>query len=62
MITNKQRGLLTEYDINPDEFTSITELLIKINSVMVDFIDEDDEPLDEFLELERVYDQIYAQN
>ena len=62
MVTQKQKDVMAKYDINPCSFDTKRELLLEINSVMVDFIDEDDEPLDEFLELEKLYDEIFVQN
>ena len=62
MVTQKQKQVLSKYKIDSDSFETKRNLLIEIDSIMTDFVDEFDEPLEEFLELEKLYDEIYMQN
>ena len=60
-ITDKQKDILTKYQINYDT-DDLSEMLKRIDWVMTDYVDEHDEPLKDFLILEKVYDEILTQN
>ena len=61
ILTKKQKELLEEYGIDYDVQT-LRELLINIDSVMTDYLDADEEPTEDFMILERLYDEIYDAN
>lgn len=61
-LLDKQIEILNKYNINYKECEDISDLLELLNDEMVSYVDEDDEPLPEFLELEKIYDEIYDQN
>ena len=61
-ITEKQKEILSKYDINVDDYNDLEELLFEIDDEMTSHIDENDEPLPEFLELEEIYDEIFDTN
>lgn len=61
-LLDKQIEILNKYNINYKECEDISDLLELLNDEMISYVDEDDEPLPEFLELEKVYDEIYDQN
>ncbi len=56
---NNKKILLNKYKIDVDKFDEINDLLDELNDIMVSYVDENDEPLPEFLELEKIYDEIY---
>ena len=60
-ITDKQKEILDEYNVSYD-VDNIRDLLLNIDFVMTDYLDEKDEPTDEFRELETIYDEIYDAN
>lgn len=59
---NSKEILQNKYKINADKFDEINDLLDELNDIMVSFVDENDEPLPEFFELEKIYDEIYNIN
>lgn len=61
-INEEQKLILEKYKIKVENYEDINNLLDEINDVMISFVDEHDEPLPEFLELEKVYDEIYDLN
>lgn len=61
ILKKEQIKILDKYNINY-KVDNLRELLINIDYVMTDYVDEQDEPLEQFLELERVYDEIYFEN
>lgn len=62
-ITEEQKSILKKYNISYENFIDIDDLLDKIDEVMMDnYLDEDDEPLPDFLILQKVYDGIYYNN
>lgn len=61
-ITEKQKQILKKYRIDVENYSTLRELLLEIDDEMTSHVDENDEPLSEFLELEKVYDEIFSQN
>ena len=61
-LNNRQKEILAKYKINYENKEILNDLLEEIDDVMVSYVDKDDEPLPEFLELEKIYDEIYDQN
>ena len=57
-LTQKQIELLKKYKIDYNA-TTVKELLINIDWVMTDYLDEHDNPTDDFRIIERLYDEIY---
>lgn len=57
-LTKEQIILLEKYKINYD-VNSKKELLINIDDVMTDYLDKTDEPTDDFMIIEKLYDDIY---
>ena len=60
-LTQEQIELLQKYNIDYN-VTTKKELLINIDWVMTDYLDENDDPTDDFRALERLYDEIYDAN
>lgn len=60
-LKKEQEELLKKYNINLSDYSNIQELLMAIDDEMTDYLDENDEPLPEFLELQKLYDEIYGQ-
>ena len=60
-LTKKQKEILDKYNISY-EVDNVNDLLINIDYVMTDYLDEKDEPTDNFRELEKLYDEIYDDN
>ena len=60
-LTQEQIKLLQKYNIDYNVNTT-KELLINIDWVMTDYLDENDDPTDDFRTLERLYDEIYDAN
>lgn len=56
-ILDKYKIPYQDIDLDIDE---IEDLFVLINNYMIDFVDENDEPLAEFLELQDLYDDIYT--
>lgn len=61
-LNEKQKEILRKYNIDYLKYKEINELLDEINDKMISYVDYKDEPLEEFLELEKVYDEIFYQN
>lgn len=65
-ITDKQKLILKQYFNNLDELLvkdDIQVFLDRIDDIIVDnIIDNDDEPNEEGIILQRIYDQIFNQN
>lgn len=62
VILEEDKNILKKYNINVDNFESLDELLFEIDDEMTSHIDGQDEPLKEFIELQKVYDRIYYAN
>ena len=60
-LTQKQIELLKKYNIDYN-VTTKKQLLINIDWVMTDYLDDNDDPTDDFRTLERLYDEIYDAN
>ena len=60
-LTEKQIELLKKYNIDYN-VTTVKELLINIDWVMTDYLDENDDPTDDFRAIEKLYDEIYDAN
>lgn len=60
-LTEKQIETLTKYNIDYDAKT-LKELLINIDWVMTDYVDEHNEPTNDFMILQKLYDEIYDAN
>lgn len=61
-LSEEQIKILNKYKIDHESCEDISELLDIINDTMVSYIDDNDEPTKEFLELQKVYDSIYENN
>lgn len=61
-LSDEQIKVLDKYNINYKECEDISDLLDILNDEMVLYIDDNDEPLPEFLELQKIYDYIYEDN
>lgn len=61
-LNENQKKILNKYKIDYKKYHEINDLLDEINDIMVSFVDEEDEPLPEFIELEDLYDSIYDLN
>ncbi|MDO5015305.1 MAG: hypothetical protein Q4E28_05070 [Clostridia bacterium] len=69
-ISEQSKKILDKYpNINYKKYLGLSpsaknlnDLLDVIDETMVDYRDEQDEPLEQFLELERVYDEIFCDN
>ena len=61
-ITDEEKKILKKYNIDIEEYDNLNELLLEIDDAMTSYVDEHDEPLSEFLELEKVYDSIFYAN
>lgn len=61
-LNEKQKEILRKYNIDYLKYKEINELLDEINDKMISYVDYKDEPLEEFIELEKVYDEIFYQN
>lgn len=63
-LSSKQKELLEKYSISYEDkeykkSEDINKLLMEIDWEMTEHVDEDDEPLEDFLILEKLYDEIY---
>lgn len=61
-INESDKKILEKYKIDYNKYEELNDLLIELNDVMISYRDENDEPLSEWLELEKVYDRIYDLN
>lgn len=61
-ISEKQKIILMKYNIDSGNYNNIDDLLLEIDDEMTSYVDENDEPLKEFKELEKVYDELYINN
>ena len=57
-LTKEQIALLEKYNIDYNVKTK-KELSINIDYVMTDYVDSNDEPTEDFLIIEKLYDEIY---
>lgn len=57
-LTEEQIKILEKYNIDYKVKTK-RELLINIDFVMTDYVDSNDEPTEDFMTLEKLYDEIY---
>ena len=60
-IKDSSKKILDKYKINYN-IEDVDELLLAIDDIMTDYVDDHDEPLEQFLELEQIYDEIYLNN
>lgn len=60
-LTQEQIELLEKYNI-PYEGCTLGDLLLNIDSVMIEYLDKDYEPTDDYMVIERLYDEIYDAN
>ncbi len=61
-LTDEQKKILDKYSIEYAKFNEVNDLLDSINDTMLTFVDNNDEPLPQFIELENLYDSIYNSN
>lgn len=61
-LTQDQIKILKKYKIDYTEYDDISDLLDIINDKMVSYTDKNDEPTEEFIELQNIYDSIYINN
>lgn len=59
VITEEQKKQLEKYNI---EISDVKNILLELDDEMTDHLDENDEPLPEFYEIQKLYDEIYKQN
>lgn len=57
-LTEKQIELLKKYNVDY-KVDSVDDLLINIDFVMTDYVDSNDEPTEDFIILEKLYDEVY---
>lgn len=66
VVTDEQRDKLKKYIFNVDDFierNDVQDLLDEIDNVIVDnILGNNDEPDEEGIMLQRIYDQIFIQN
>lgn len=62
IVEDEDKKFLKKYNINVEKYKNLKDLLVDIDAEMTKYVDEHDEPLKEFIELERVYDRIYYAN
>lgn len=62
IISEEDKNILKKYNIDINDFNNLKELLLEIDDEMTSYVDENDEPLKEFIELQKVYDRIYYAN
>lgn len=62
LISKEDKNILKSYNIDIDDFDNLDELLFEIDDEMTSYVDEQDEPLKGFIELQKVYDRIYYAN
>ena len=60
-IKDSSKKILDKYKINYS-VDDVDELLLAIDDIMTDYVDDQSEPLEKFLELEQIYDEIYSNN
>ena len=61
-VSEKDKKILEKYSIYVKKYDDLEDLLFEIDDVMTSYVDEYDELLPEFLELEKVYDAIFYEN
>lgn len=61
-VTEEEKKILKKYNIDIEDYNNLNELLLEIDDAMTSYVDENDEPLPEFLELEKLYDSIFYAN
>lgn len=61
-VTDEEKKILKKYNIDVEKYNGLNELLLEIDDEMTSHVDEYDEPLPEFFELEKVYDSIFYAN
>lgn len=64
-ITQEQKNFLSEYIDNLDKIIAskdVNNLLLEIDDIMLDYLDENDEPTDDYMKIEKIYDEILNQN
>lgn len=61
-LSDEQIKVLNKYNIDYKKCEDISDLLDILNDEMVSHVDDKDEPTEEFLELQKVYDSIYENN
>lgn len=64
-ITDEQKQIVSEYIDNFSELIKegdVNKLLLSIDDVIIYNLDENDEPDEIGIKLQRIYDQIYNQN
>ena len=57
-IKDSSKKILDNYKINYN-VDNVNELLLAIDDIMTDYVDDKGEPLEKFLELEQIYNEIY---
>lgn len=62
IISEEDKNILKRYNIDIDSFSDLEQLLFEIDDEMTSYVDENDEPLKEFMKLQKVYDRIYYAN
>lgn len=62
MLTNEQKLILEKYNISYELTMSTNEILEIIDEEMLKYLDKNYEPTPEYLELEKLYDNIYDSN
>lgn len=61
-LSDEQIKVLNKYNIDYKKCEDISDLLDILNDEMISYVDDNDEPTEEFLELQKVYDSIYENN
>jgi len=61
-LSDEQIKILNKYNIDYKKCEDISDLLDILNDKMILYVDDKDEPTEEFLKLQKVYDSIYETN
>ncbi len=62
VVNKEQEQILKKYNIELSDYNTIAQLLIDIDDEMTNYLNESDEPLPEFYELQKVYDELYKES
>ena len=61
-ISDKSKKILEKYNIDYKQYDNVDDLLCTIDEEELKFYDKNQEPLKEYFELEKVYDEIFDNN
>ncbi len=61
-ISDKSKKILEKYNIDYKQYDNVDDLLCTIDEEELKYYDKNYEPLKEYFELEKVYDEIFDNN